>query len=190
MLYLSMALFRKRVSAQRFDQLWFFATDVMRSPSSQWVKTPKHGHCLVSCLQKAVKRRDGQVWHLFIHPLWKYSKMLSCRTLKGFERFLLFLVVFLHWDNLKTVFWLCPLCALESSILWSRGSITCFDLSIHSISSPVCLFRAPLTEFYEIKLSEPPDASCRHQLDYYLSTGINQRHKRQIFDITLTLLFL
>lgn len=162
----------KRVSVQRFDQLWFFATDGMRSPSSQWVKTPKHGHCLVSCHQKAVKRRDGHFWHMFIHPLWKLSKMLIVEPLR-----VCFFVIFffLHKDNLTTtVFWLCPLCASESSILWSSGSIKCFDLlHSHSISSPVCLFRALVTEFYMIKLSEPPDPSWRLQLDCYLSAGVN-----------------
>lgn len=158
----------KRVSVQRFDQLLFFATYGMRSPSSQWVKTPKHGHCH----QKAVKRRDGHFWHMFIHPSWKLSKMLIVEPLR-----VCFFVIFffLHKDNLTTtVFWLCPLCASESSILWSSGSITCFDLlHSHSISSPVCLFRALVTEFYMIKLSEPPDPSWRLQLDCYLSAGVN-----------------
>lgn len=162
----------KRVSVRRFDQLWFFAIDGMRSPSSQWVKTTKHGHCLVSCHQKAVKRRDGHFWHMFIHPLWKLPKMLNCGTIKVFFFFFIF---FLHQGNLTTtVFWLCPLCASGSSILWSSGSVTCFDLLYsHSISSPVCLFRALLTEFYMIKLSEPPDPSWRLQLNYHLSAGVN-----------------
>lgn len=160
----------KRVSVQRFDQLWLFATDGMRSPSSQWVKTPKHGHCLVSCHQKAVKRRDGHFWHMFIHPLWKLPKMLIVEPLRVCFFFIFFFCIKIIWPQQCSG----CVCASESSILWSSGSITCFDLlHSHSISSPVCLFRALVTEFYMIKLSEPPDPSWRLQLDCYLSAGVN-----------------